>query len=300
MKLRRQGTYDTDEIAAALLFCAPAVVLLGLFVVWPFIFGFWLSLHRWDGFSPPVWSGLTNYWRLTGDPVFATALRNSIVFVVLTVVFKNALGLAVALLLNSVSFGRAFFRTATFIPVTLSFVAVGLLWAWIYNPVFGLLNAFLDVIGLGGLKRSWLGDADIALYAVVAVDVWKWLGFHAVLYLAGLQTIPADVIDAAKIDGATAWQRLTRITMPLLVPIIFINLVLAFSGAFVRNFDVVYVLTQGGPYHATEVIMTHMVSEAFRNGALTYAAAMGYVLFFITAIISGIMILLMRRSRIEM
>src|SRR5882762_3105009 len=143
--------------------------------------------------------------------------------------------MAVALLLQRASFGKAFFRAAVFLPVTMSFVAVGLLWSWIYNPVFGLLNAGLDLAGLSFLKQSWLGDAKIALYSVIAVDVWKWLGFHAVIFLAGLQTIPQELYDSAKVDGATSLQRLRHVTLPLMMPVVFINTMLAFSGAFVRN-----------------------------------------------------------------
>ena len=300
----RPLNHRLSELAAgdglvAVLFCLPAVALLATFVLWPFAYGLWLSLHRWDGFGAMTWVGIANYLRLAGDPVFLVSLKNSLVFVLLAVLFKNVLGFAVAVLLNSVGFGRAFFRTASFIPVTLSFVAVGLLWAWIYNPIFGLLNAFLDVAGLGALKRNWLGDPAIALYSVVAVDVWKWLGLHAVLYLAGLQSLPQDILDAAEVDGATRWQRLWRVTLPLLAPVIFINVILSLSGAFVRNFDVVYVLTQGGPYHATEVVMTNMITEAFRNGALTYATAMSYAIFAVTAAVSGAVILWARKWRFD-
>ena len=215
------------------------------------------------------------------------------------VILKNVLGLGVGLLLQRAGVGRAFFRASIFLPVTMSFVAVGLLWSWIYNPIFGLLNALLDFSGLSALKLSWLGDADVALYSVIAVDVWKWLGFHSVIYLAGLQALPTEVYDSARIDGASAWHRFRYITVPLMMPVIFINTILAFSGAFVRNFDIVYVLTKGGPNHATEVVLTDMMNRAFSDGAIGYAAAMGYVLFFIVVTLSIGLLLLMRRWRLE-
>ena len=284
---------------AALVMMAPAAVLFAIFFLWPFVNGIWLSLHRWDGFSAPVFHGLGNYIRLTRDPLFLKALGNNLIFVAAILVLKNGLGLALAMLLDRATYGRAFFRGAVFVPVTMSFVATGLLWSWIYNPVFGLLNAFLDAIGLSSLKMLWLGDADIALYSVIVVDVWKWLGFHAIIYLAGLQTLPRELYDAAEMDGAGAWQRFWYITLPLMLPVIFINTILGLSGAFVRNFDIVYVLTQGGPNHATEVVMTLMMKTAFQNGEMGYASAMGYALFLIVGLLSVGLLALMRRTRLD-
>ena len=285
--------------AVAFLMILPAAILFCLFYLWPFVNGFWLSLHNWDGFSDPTWAGFANYQRLLHDRIFLGALRNNLIFVVAVVILKNVLGLGLALLLNQALVGRAFFRAAAFIPVTMSFVAVGLLWSWIYNPVFGLLNGALDLFGLGGLKQSWLGDADIALYSIIVVDVWKWLGFHAVIYLAGLQTIPSELYESAKMDGAGPLQRFRHVTVPMMMPIIFINTILGLSGAFVRNFDIVYVLTKGGPNHATEVVLTYMMSKAFQDGAMSYAAAIGYVLFLIVGLASVGLLALMRRQRLD-
>ncbi|QND66513.1 sugar ABC transporter permease [Mesorhizobium loti] len=297
----RSGTwrFDTGDGVVAFLMILPAAILFGLFYLWPFVNGFWLSLHNWDGFSDPTWAGISNYMRLAHDRIFLGALRNNLIFVVAVVILKNVLGLGLALLLNRALLGRAFFRAAAFIPVTMSFVAVGLLWSWIYNPVFGLLNSGLDLIGLTGLKRSWLGDADIALYSIIVVDVWKWLGFHAVIYLAGLQTIPSELYESAKMDGAGPLQRFRHVTVPMMMPIIFINTILGLSGAFVRNFDIVYVLTKGGPNHATEVVLTYMMSKAFQDGAMSYAAAIGYVLFMIVGLASVGLLALMRRQRLD-
>ena len=283
---------------AALLLVLPAALLFAAFVAWPFLHGLWLSLQFWDGFSPPRWAGLANYRRLFGDSVFRGAFDNNLIFVAAVVTLKTVLGFAVALLLDRRLRGRVFFRATSFVPVTMSFVAVGLLWAWIYNPVFGLLNAGLDLVGLGALKRSWLGDSRIALYAVIAVDVWKWLGFHAVIFLAGLQTVPRELYESATVDGAGAVRRFWHITVPLMMPVVFINVILAFSGAFVRNFDIVWVLTKGGPNHATEVVLTDMMREAFQNGAMGYASAMGYVLFLAVGVVSLVFMGLIRWQRL--
>jgi raffinose/stachyose/melibiose transport system permease protein len=269
----------------------PAGVLLAVFVVAPVVYGLYLSLLRWNGFEPPVFVGLGNYVRLwERDRVFVQALTNNVVFAVAVVIGKNVLGLFLALLLNQKLRGTVFFRTALFLPVTMSFVVIGLLWSWIYNPTFGLLDAGLRAVGLGALSRPWLGDPATALWAIIVVDIWKWTGFHMVLYLAGLQTIPRELLEAATIDGAGRWRRLFDVTLPLLAPVTFVNVLLALNGAFVRNFDLVYVMTGGGPNHQTEVVLTHMVAQAFRQGNLGYSAAMGYVLFAIVAVISAVYI----------
>jgi ABC-type sugar transport system permease subunit len=273
----------------------PALVLLAVFVVAPVVYGFSLSLQRWNGFEPPEFVGLSNYVRLwERDRIFRQALTNNVTFAVAVVIGKNVLGLFLALLLNQRLRGSTLFRTALFLPVTMSFVVIGLLWSWIYNPTFGLLDAGLETLGLGAWSRPWLSDPATALWAIIAVDIWKWTGFHMVLYLAGLQTIPRDLYEAATIDGAGRWRQLVDVTLPMLAPVTFVNVLLALNGAFVRNFDLVYVMTGGGPNHQTEVVLTHMVSEAFRQGNLGYSAAMGYVLFAIVAVISGVYIRLAR------
>lgn len=289
-----------DDATVAAFMLVPAAVLFSLFFLWPFLRGLWISLTRWDGFSAPVFIGVANYAKLLGDGLFLGALENNLIFVVLILLLKNVLGLGLAILLDRAIFLRGPIRAAVFIPVTLSFAATGLLWSWIYNPVFGLLNAALDGLGLSALKLSWLGDADIALYSIIVVDVWKWLGFHAVIYLAGLQTIPDELYEAARIDGAGAVKRFRHITLPLMMPVVLINIILGLSGAFVRNFDIVQVLTQGGPNHATEVVMTYMVKTAFQDGNMGYASAMGYALFLIVALSCVLLLGLMRRSKVEM
>ena len=269
----------------------PAIVLLVVFVLIPIGYGFYLSFHRWDGFNSPVFIGMRNYVKLVErDDIFLKAVKNTIIFAISVVLAKNVLGLFLALLVNQKLRGIIFFRTALFLPVTLSFVVIGLLWSWIYNPAFGLLNAGLELLGLDNLVRPWLSDPTTALGAIITVDVWKWTGFHMVLYLAGLQSIPRDLYEVAIIDGAGAWTRLLRITLPLLAPVTFINVLLSLNGAFVRNFELVFVMTDGGPNNATEVVLTHLVTQAFRFGKLGYASAMGFALFAVVGVIAFIYI----------
>lgn len=287
MKKGKQGLLSLQKRSylEGYILVGPAMILLLAFVFVPIIIGIYISFHRWDGFNEMSFVGLKNYKDiLFNDDLFRKSFKNTIIFVIFAVVGKNIIGLILAMLANLKIKGITFFRTSLFIPVTISFVVVGLLWSWIYNPNFGLLAAMFKAVGLESWARPWLGDAKTALWAIIAVDIWKWMGFHMVLFLAGLQTISEELYEAARVDGAHAWQRFRHITLPLIAPITFISVLLSLSGAFVNNFDLVYVMTGGGPNHATEVVMTQMVAEAFRFGKLGYAGAMGFIMFAIVGL----------------
>jgi ABC-type sugar transport system permease subunit len=264
----------------------PTVVLYTLFITWPLVQGAWISLHRWDGLGTMKWIGLDNYGFVAADKVFWQAMRNTLVYAVGVTVAKNVLGLLLAIVLNRRLRGLAFFRTAAFVPVTLSFVVIGVLWTWIFNPTFGLLNNLLNALGLGFLIQGWLSDPNVALWSVMVVDVWKWTGFHMVLFLAALQTIPADLYEAAALDGAGRWQTFLHVTLPGLRPVIVFSVLLSLVGAFVANYDVVYVMTKGGPLHATEVALTWIVSTALRFSNVGKADAMSMILFAVVAVIA--------------
>jgi ABC-type sugar transport system permease subunit len=262
----------------------PALALLTTFALAPILYGGYLSLFRWDGFNAPIYIGFDNYTRLLlHDDIARQALANTVIFAAITVVALNVLGLVIALLLNRALRAVTFFRTAIFLPVVLSSVVVGLIWNGFYNPVFGVLNETLQAVGLELWTRSWLSDSGTALLSVTVVQVWKWTGIHMVLYLAGLQAISGEVTDAARIDGAGSWHRFWYITLPLLAPVTFI-----LNGAFVRSFDLVRVMTGGGPDHTTEVVLTHMVTQAFAFTNLGYATAIGYTLCLFTAALCGL------------
>jgi raffinose/stachyose/melibiose transport system permease protein len=196
--------------------------------------------------------------------------------------------------MNQVLPARAVFRTALFLPVVLSFVVVGLLWSWIYSYDAGLLNGMLDHLGLAGLQRDWLGDQKVALWALVIVDIWKWFGFHMIIFLAGLQSIPTELYEAGRIDGASSWRLLRFITLPLILPISLINLVLATSGAF-NVFDVVYVMTEGGPVNATNVAMMDIYKQAFQFYHFGYSSALSVVQLVLVSIVSLTLLLVIGR-----
>jgi ABC-type sugar transport system permease subunit len=253
-------------------------------------------LVSWDGIHAARWQGLANYVQVLQDQTFWQALVHNVIYAVGTVVGKIVLALVLAVLLNRALRGRAVFRTVLFMPVVMSFVVVGLIWSWIYNYNFGLLNAILGMLGLQAWKQDWLGNASIALGALIVVDIWKWFGFHMVINLAGLQSIPNELYEAARIDGASAWQSFWRVTLPLLKPVTMINVLLATSGAF-NVFDLVYVMTEGGPVNATDVAMLHIYTQAFQFYRFGYAAAMSYILLILVGIVSLVLMRMMRQER---
>jgi len=180
----------------------------------------------------------------------------------------------------------------------MSFVMVGLLFSWIYNPQFGLINSFLSAVGLDSLTRNWLSNPKTALLCLMLIDIWKWSGWHMVIYLAGLQTINKSVIDASRVDGASGFNEFRYITWPLLKPYTFMNMVLIAVGAF-NTFDLVYVTTRGGPFYATELMLPYVNLVAFNYHKVGYAAALTYSIFIIVFIISIANMLLWRRRSME-
>lgn len=277
---------------------APALLIFVTFTLLPVGVGLGLSFTAWDGTADPVFNGLRNYQEALQDSSYWSAIGHNVVYAIGTVTGKMVLGLGLALLMNQTLPGRAVLRTALFMPVVLSFVVIGLLWSLIYSYDFGLINWTLQALHLGRLGRDWLGTTQTALPAVIIVDVWKWFGFHMVIFLAGLQSIPAELYEAARIDGATPWQSFRRITLPLLVPITLINMVLAGAVAF-NVFDLVYVMTQGGPVNATNVAMLDIYKEAFQFSHFGYSAALSVVqLGLVTLVSLGILVVVGRQGRL--
>ena len=272
-----------------LLWLAPAFLLVGALTYLPILTELVLSLFAADGFSMPRFIGFANYTQAAGQPDFWAALLNNVWYAISTVSGKLVLALIAALLLNGPFRGRAAFRALFFLPVILSFVAIGLLWTLIFNYNYGLINFLLQAVGLAELKRDWLGAPETAFPAVIFVDLWKWTGFHVVIYLAGLQSIPADLYEAAALDGASRWQMLWRITLPLLKPFTAVNVIIASLGAF-SVFDLIYVMTQGGPFKSTNVAMVEVYLQAFQFNQFGYAAALSViVLLLITGLSLGLL-----------
>ena len=272
------------------LWILPAVMLYGVFKLYPLVSGLQLSTLRWDGIDEPVYVGLRNFERIFQDATMFKALGNNILYAAGTISGKIILSLFLALLLNQALRGRAFYRTALFMPVVMSFVVIGILWSWMYNPQFGLINSTLRALGLP--PQQWLGDTNLALPSLMVVDIWKWYGFHMVIFLAGLQSIPAELYESARIDGANRWQQFAHVTLPLLQPVMVINVLLSLAGAL-NVFDIPYVMTEGGPANSTLVMALHIYLRGFKFNKFGYSAALGYVLLVIVTIVVLIQLKLM-------
>ena len=283
---------------APYLWVLPAALIYFVFKLVPMISGIYLALLQWDGIEPAKFVGLRNFQRMLSDDVIGLALLNNVKYAAGTVAGKMVLALFLALLLNQALRGRSFYRTTLFLPVVMSFVVVGILWAWLYNGQFGLVNNLLNRLGLNFLILDWLGDTRVALWSLVVVDIWKWYGFHMVIFLAGLQTIPAELYEAARIDGATRWRQFLHITLPLLQPVMLVNVTLSLMGAF-NVFDIPYVMTEGGPANSTMVMALHIYVRSFKFYKFGYASALSYVLLTLVTILAAIQMRLMSRADVD-
>jgi ABC-type sugar transport system permease subunit len=275
----------------------PVLVLYFLFVLYPLARGLYISFHQWDGLGDMKWIGLNNYRFILKDDVFWLSIRNTFTFAFVVTVVKNIFGLGLALILNTNIKFKTFFRVVSFAPVTLSFVVIGILWSWIFNPTFGLLNTVLKAAGLDWMILGWLSDPKVALWSVMWVDIWKWSGFHMVLFLAGLQGVPAMLYEAAAIDGANRFQQFLHVTLPSLKNVTYVSVLMSITGAFVSNYDVVYVMTGGGPFHATEVALTWITSTAFRFASVGKANAMSMILVLLVAIFGVMQLITMLKEK---
>jgi multiple sugar transport system permease protein len=261
-------------VLTAGLFLLPALVVLGVFVIYPIVAAGQISLTSWNGFDPvKEFIGFDNYVRLAQDPAFWNSLMVTCLYAVGVCLLSVATGLTIALLLDAPIRGRGIYRGIYFLPAVTSSVAAAIVWKYMLDPA-GFVNGLLAQVGIAG--PDWLQDRWLALGALTALTVWKNLGFNAVLYLTALQALPQGVFEAAQIDGAGFGQRLRHITFPLLAPMTFFVVVQALITSF-QAFDLVYVLTGGGPQGGTEVLGMLMYREAFRLGDFGYGTAIAFV-----------------------
>ena len=274
-------------------FVLPGLLGLAIFTIAPIVASLVLTLFRWDLLTAPRFIGLDNFRTLVHDGDFWAALRHTLIFIVGYVPLVVVLSLLLAMALNTRIRGQAILRTAFFLPVVSSWIAVALLWSWLFNPRFGLINYGLGRLGIDGPK--WLYDPHWAMSAIILTSVWKDLGFVMVIFLAGLQAIPRDYYEAAELDGAGAFERLRSITLPLLAPTTFFVTVISLINSF-QVFTQVWVMTEGGPAGATTVLVERVVKHAFSYGEMGYAATISWVLCAIVFVITAFQLGLQRRG----
>jgi multiple sugar transport system permease protein len=271
-------TGNQREILAAFGFLAPGLVMFLLFTLGPALFSLFVGFTTWNGLSNPVWVGLQNYLQLAGDGRFLASVRNTALFTLMFVVICVISSTALAILLNRKAFGTPVVRFLWLLPFLTDMVSVSMVWTWLYHFRFGVINYLLGLMGIPA--QAWLGDPRLALFSLVVLSVWRWTGYYAIIILAGLQNVPGDLYEAARIDGATRGQVITRITLPLLTPTIFFVVVTAMMSSF-QVFEQMWVMTQGGPNDATISVAMYLYVQGFQLLKMGYASAIAWVLFLI-------------------
>ncbi|MGO1257682.1 MAG: carbohydrate ABC transporter permease [Brachybacterium sp.] len=283
-QLTRRSPRRGRPALSALPYLAPALLLYGIFLVYPMIDSVRLSFFRWSGFrtEEQVFVGLQNYVRLfTGDPVFWTSVRNSVIWVVLSLLVPTVIALLLALGLNREMVGRNLMRAVFYIPAVFASITVAAMWRWIYNPTLGFVNQVLTGLGLEQFTQSWLGDPKFALASIFVANIWQAVGFSMVLFLAGLQGVPSELVDAAKVDGASAWQRFLAVTVPALRPTTVVVVILTIINSL-KVFDLVVGMTGGGPAQSTQVLALWSYTQSFTNHQFGMGGAVATVLLLIT------------------
>ncbi|WP_066191463.1 MULTISPECIES: carbohydrate ABC transporter permease [Gracilibacillus] len=275
----------------------PALVIYLIFSIVPIFISFYYSFMSWDGFSEMRFIGLANFQEAFQDKVFWTSVRNNILVVLASVFGQIPIALILALLLNRKIKGAKFFRTIGFMPVVISTVVISITWRMIYNSEYGLLNNFLEGIGLGFLQQNWLGNPSWAMVAVCLTIIWQFVGLYFIIFLSALQTVPGEILEAADLDGASEWQKTRHIILPSIRHIILISIILCISGSL-KTFDLIYVMTSGGPANSTEVMATYMYNKTFEGLRYGYGSAISVLIFvFSIAIILITTKLLQRKER---
>jgi multiple sugar transport system permease protein len=287
-----------DERWLALALLLPTVVLLGLFIAYPFVQGVLLAVTDTKVGVPGRFVGLQNFFALWNDSIFRTAVWNTFVYTAVASVFKLALGLWLALLLNRHFRGKAFTRAFILLPFIIPTVLSTFAWKWMFDPTFSVINWTLFQVGLIHGRINWLGDPDLALISVIIVNVWRGVPFFAISLLAGLQTINPELQEAAAIDGARAWQRFWHVTWPLLLPVTMVVLLFSVIQTF-ADFQLVYVLTGGGPANATQLFATYAYQIGVGTGLLSEGAAISLAMFPFLLIIVVVQLLYIRRVEVH-
>jgi raffinose/stachyose/melibiose transport system permease protein len=266
-----------------IFFVAPAFIFTVVFIAYPALMSAYYSLYQWRGMSEArTFVGLENWQQLFSDPVILECLWHNLALVAVAVLIEIPLAFAIALVLARARvFGRNLYRTAYFFPVVLSITVAGVLWSWVYNPQYGLLNEGLRAIGLDQLAQPWLGDSKLVMPAVLLVTVWRFTGFYIIVFMAALESIPQDIYDVATLDGTNLWQLGVHVLVPMLREVIIVAIAVAITAS-IKRFDLIYIMTMGGPVHASELLATYMYKKAFLSFDMGYASTIAFFLFLLT------------------
>jgi len=277
----------------------PVMIMVVLFFLVPLVNALYFSVVDFNGINPnPPFVGLANFERLFTDPKVLHALGNNFIWIVVGTVVPMVVGLLVAVLLWSLEKGSVIYRVVFFLPYVLPGVAIGIVWGWVYDPVNGLLNQILRGIGLGDLARGWLGEPDIALYAVLLTAIWAGTGFTIVIFLSALRNVDIELVDASRIDGANSPQRLWYIILPQIMPVFLMVLTLTLVGGF-SVFDIIFIMTNGGPAGATDVLGTYAYNNAFKLSDIGYGTVLALLITVLSVPIAIILNRVQRRLSLQ-
>ena len=287
-----------DKVAVG--FIAPAFLFYILFIIWPTVSSVYYSFTSWDGISPNIrFVGLANYKEIFTSARFGNALKNTIILTVFISVLENVFALGLALMVDNVKWFKNLFRSAFYIPVLISGIVSGFIWKIMYNYNFGAINSMLTAIGLGDYKQDWLGNTSLTLIMVGVVLVWKGAGYYMIIYLASLQSISTDIIEAADIDGASPVQKFKNITIPMISGAFTINFTLSLINGL-KVFDQINVMTDGGPGFTTETLVYLLYKVGFNEGRQGFGTAVGIVLLFLIIILNTIQQKFLRSREVQL
>lgn len=278
-------TYSKSETRWAWFFLAPCLLGLLVFTYIPIMASLGLSFSYWNLLGIPKFVGLENYATVLNDPLFWKSFATTWTFVIISGFLEVAVALLLAVWLNRAIRGQSFFRTAYFLPFITPMVSVALVWGWLYDPTYGLINWLLQQAHLIDKPIPWLYDPKTALWAVMILRVWKDIGYNIVIFLAGLQTVSPSLYESANLDGANSWQIFWRVTLPMITPTLFFIGIMTLINGF-QSFDSVYLLTQGGPEHSTELLVYWMFKNAFEFYKIGPASAIAYILFVVILLLT--------------
>ena len=283
-----KASMERDKRLWRIVLLTPPLLVFSVLIVWPLLSSFYYSFTNWNGFSSSYqFVGLSNFQKIWTDRLFFQATVNTIIWMVSALLLPTLLGLVLALLLDSKVRGGKFFKTIFYLPICLSAIVVGQIWIWIYQPNWGLLNTLIGEITGERFRYAWLAKPDSALVYVIVAWSWQQTGLSMVIYLAGLTAIPSEIIESSASEGATTWQRIWYIIIPLLVPSTVVVIALSVINSL-KGFDILYIMTGGGPFNSSDTLAMHMYNESFKKYLIGYGSSISVVLFVIALIIIGI------------